>query len=139
MKISIFIFFILISINSCKQHNNIADEKNYILIGTDSFHHVIASKILVNKYDISMKLVMLYSTDTILISKGFYKGKLHNGPSENFYMDGKLLSSEFYENGIKDGLQENYYPNGKLKKKEKYESGKLVLSENFDSSGNKIK
>jgi antitoxin component YwqK of YwqJK toxin-antitoxin module len=41
--------------------------------------------------------------------------------------------------GVKDGLEKMYYFNGNLMQRKKYKNGNLLLTENFDSSGNKIK
>jgi|GEM_PF-6118616 len=140
MKIRIRLSILcVIGIISCKQNiNNIRDEKNYILFKTDSFHHVIASKILINKYDDSMHLILLFSGDGKLLSKSFFKNKLRDGIYQTFYYNGNLMNLEFYKKGIKDGIQKEYYPNGKLKETENYTNGKLISLDKFDSSGNKI-
>ena len=139
MKI-VSLFFFGILIISCRQNNNLRDEKNYILIGTDSVDHLIANKIFVNKYDTSMRLIILYSFGNNTISaKTFFKEKLLVGLNEHFYMNGNVLDSGYYKNGLKDGLHRTYYPSGKIKKTELYIEGKLKLVEDFDSSGNKIK
>ncbi|MGH2566611.1 MAG: hypothetical protein ACRDE5_18975, partial [Ginsengibacter sp.] len=124
----------------CRQNNNLRNEKNYVLIGTDSVDHAIADKIFVNKYDTSMRLIILYSYGNDTISaKTFFKGKLFDGLNEHFYVNGNVLDSGDYKNGIKDGLHKTYYPSGEIKKIELYIEGKLKSVEDFDSSGKKIK
>ncbi len=126
MRRNIWIIFIIV-VFACKQKNNdIMDEKNYKLVRTDSFYHVIASKLLVNKFDNSMHLVMYYSGDGKLMSKGFFKNKLRDGINEVFHANGKLMIYDYYKNGIKVGFQREYYPNGNLKKRENYVNGNLV-------------
>jgi hypothetical protein len=139
MKALILLLFVVIMLG-CGQNNNIGDEKNYILFRADSIDHLIADKIFVNKYDTSMKLVILYSFGNDTISaKTFFKGKLFEGLNEHFFLNENILDSGSYINGLKNGLHKTYYPSGKIKKTELYSEGKLGLVENFDSSGSKIK
>ena len=134
------LFFFSILIIGCRQNTNLRDEKNYILIQTDSIDHLTADKIFVNKYDTSMKLVILYSFGNDTISaKTFFKSKLLDGLNEHFYLNGNILDSGSYKNGVKDGLHKTFYPSGKIKKTELYYEGKLKSIEDFDTSGNKIK
>jgi hypothetical protein len=140
MKTLFPILLALVLLESCNNNDKEINESNYILIGTDSFRHTVASKAYVDKFDTSCRLLKLYSVDGILLAKGFYKGKMRNGPQEMYYIsNGKLKSSENYKNGEKDGLQREYFINGKLQKTEKFINGKLVYSENYDTSRNIIK
>ncbi len=130
---------IVIIFSSCMQNNNAYDEKNYLIVKIDTSENRVNSKILVNKFDTSRKMVLLYWDNGKIMSKGFFKGQLRDGINEHFYIYGNLQTSELYSNGVKLGSQKTYYPNGKIKYLEEYADGKLTLTQNFDTTGNKIK
>lgn len=138
MKIFKLLCIVLLCL-SCNQGNNVYDEKDYFLVKLDSFENKVYSKILVNKFDTSRKMVLLYWDNGNVMSRGCFKGKLRDGINEHFYIYGNLQTSELYSNGKKEGLQRTYYTNGKLKSAENYTEGKLVLGENLDSLGNTVK
>ena len=133
------LLLIIIICIACNQANKSDKVKDYVVIKTDSSEHLLYSKILVNKYDTSKTMVLLFWDNGNVMSQGFFKGKLREGSNENFYINSRLQTSELYKNGIKEGLQKKYYFNGNLKYIEKYKDGELILTEYFDSLGNKIK
>lgn len=123
---------------SCSQHK-VYDENDYFLIKLDSSDNKISSKILVNRFDTSRTLVLLYWDNGKVMSKAFFKGKLRDGINQYFYIYGNLQISEIYKNGKKEGPQMTYYPNGRVKSEEKYSNGKLILLKSYDSLGDNIK
>ena len=139
MRVIGYLIILMISCVGCMQNGDLQNEKNYILIRTDSDNHFLSSKILVNKYDTSKRLILLFWDNGKVMSKGFFNSKVRDGSNENFYINGQLQNKEYYENGIKKGQQKKYYFNGILKSVETYENGKLSGSEEFDTLGNKIK
>lgn len=138
MKNLLPLIIIIICIG-CKRTNTSDEDKDYFVRKTDSSEHLLYSKILVNKYNISKICILLFWDNGHVMSRGFFKGKLREGRNENFYINGRLQTSELYKNGIKEGLQKRYYFNGNLESQENYKDGELILIENFDSLGNKKK
>ena len=133
------LLLIIIIYIACNQANKSGEDKDYVVIKTDSSEHLLYSKILVNKYDTSKTMILLFWDNGHVMSRGFFKGKLREGSNENFYINGRLQTSELYKNGIKEGVQKKYYFNGNLESIENYKGGELILTENFDSLGNKKK
>jgi antitoxin component YwqK of YwqJK toxin-antitoxin module len=136
-KLRILIFILFLSVG-CQNQSNYSSERDFVIYKRDTFEGRLNSEVLVNKFDNSRSLIILYWYNGKTMSKTYYKGSLKDGEAEAFYISGNLMLSEFYEMGQKEGKQKFYHLNGKLKRMENYRKGVLLFTENFDSLGNKL-
>lgn len=109
-------------------------------VGTFKFYSENSSKhpTIIKKYlkDKDAFLVNFYTTEGVLLSRGYYLDRKRIGHWLYYFDDGKLRSEEFYKNGLLDGKSVNYYPNKKPAEISYYKNGLLDgVSKKFSSKG----
>ena len=114
--------------------------KNGKEIGVFKFYDITSSKfpVIVKEFlkNSDSAFVKYYTTEGVLISKGYMLGKKRTGKWMYYFEAGEIFSEENYKNGLLEGDLKNYYKNGKVTEHTLYKNGlKHGVSKKYSDEG----
>jgi hypothetical protein len=100
----------------------------------DENGYLTSRSVMLNEANKEIQGETYYMNTNNIKSRNTYKNKVQEGPTETYYLNGKLQSSMPYLNGKRNGTYYEYFENGDLKRKSNWVDDKLegmgiVLSE----------
>ncbi len=118
IKISLFIFLVLVSFNNSIFGSDAKIYLKYQVIKKDSIFYDKKSN---SKID---GVVKWYYTSGVLEREALYKDGKKNGVEKWYYKSGGLESNGLYKDGKLNGVEKWYYESGVLKLETLYKDGK---------------